>query len=280
MSDPLVDIAWLLEHLQDPDVVVAEVCWTPAGSSRELYEQGHLPGAVFLDVDVDLAAPPGSGPGRHPIPSPPSFAATMGATGIRNTDLVVAYDRQGGSLAARLWWMLDVTGHRAAVLDGGLDAWTGVPETGAVGLKPASFEERPWPSRRVIDAEGVTRAIATRTAVVLDARVEERYRGEVEPIDPVGGHVPGALSAPWVDNLDPAGRFLPAAALRERFVRLGVREGKPVVCYCGSGVTSCHDVLALELAGLGEAMLYEGSWSDWCSDPKRPVARGPGSRGD
>lgn len=271
----VVEATWLVDNLDVPGLVVAEVCWAPTGSSRTLYEQGHIPRAIFLDVDVDLAGPHRSGPGRHPLPAPESFAATMGGSGIRDDGAVVAYDRHGGSLAARLWWMLTVTGHAAAVLDGGLRAWPGDLQAGFVRRRPVVFHARPWPKELVVDADAVGDAIALETAVVLDARLPERYRGDNEPYDPVAGHVPGARSAPWTGNLDPVTeRFLPPGALRARFEDLGVRDGVAAIAYCGSGVTACHDLLALKLAGLGDAALYEGSWSDWCSDPARPVAMG------
>ncbi len=271
---PLVSPEWLKDHLDEPALHVADVRWVSGGSARESFEAGHIPGAVFFDLDMDLSAPLGQGPGRHPLPSSEAFAATMAKAGIGDRDLVVCYDDAGGSIAARLWWMLDVTGHRAAVLDGGLRSWVGPVERGpARTWEPVSFTARPWPRDRIVDAARVAEAIRHQKAVVLDARAMERYRGETEPIDPVAGHIPGALSAPWESNLYQAtGRFLPARELRARFEALGVTEG--AICSCGSGTTACHDILAMELAGLGRARLYEGSWSDWCRDPSRPIATG------
>jgi thiosulfate/3-mercaptopyruvate sulfurtransferase len=184
------------------------------------------------------------------------------------------YDDARASVAARLWWMLDATGHEAAVLDGGLDAWDRPRETGPVSERtPGSFSPRPWPA--VADADDVAAALRDGSTVVLDSRAVERFRGDVEPYDPVAGHIPGARSAAWAGSLDEGGRFLAPAALRKRFAALGATEGTSTIAHCGSGVTACHTVLALRLACLGEATLYEGSWSDWVSDPTRPVARGP-----
>ncbi len=275
LPGPLVDAVWLLAHLDAPGLVVADVRWVPGGSGRAAYGSTHIPGAVFLDVDHDLAAPPGHGPGRHPLPSPEWFARRLGEVGIGDGDTVVAYDDANGSYAARLWWMLDVTGRAAAVLDGGLEAWPG-PVTAEVTVRPpATLTPRPWPRELIVDADEVDAVLRTGEAVVLDARAPERYRGEVEPYDPRAGHIPGARSAAWSGNLDPGtGRFLPAGELRRRYEALGVTAGERTVAYCGSGVTACHDVLAMELAGLGRARLYEGSWSDWSSDPSRPAATG------
>ena len=270
----IVDPEWLRARLGAPGLVIADVRWVPGGAARDPFERAHLPGAVSLDLDVDLSAPRARGPGRHPLPPPKAFAATMSAAGIAERDAVVAYDDAGGSIAARLWWMLRVTGHAAAVLDGGLAAWRGSLETGPAEPRvPASFTERAWPAAEVVDVDEVARALSAGT-VVLDARAAERYRGEIEPIDPVAGHIPGARSAPWTENLDPStGRFLPPDELRERFGALLAMND--VIAYCGSGTTACHDVLAFEIAGLVRPRLYEGSWSDWCSDPARPVAIGP-----
>lgn len=272
----LVDVTWLRSHIGTPRLVVADVRWHPEGDGRASYEAGHIPSAVFLDAEGDLAARPFiDGPGRHPLPSAASFAETMGAAGIGDDDAVIAYDDAGGSHAARLWWMLRAIGHGCELLDGGLDAWEGELETGVVRRRRTSFTPREWPSDRVVDAERIADDLRTGSAVVLDARAAERYRGEVEPIDPVAGHIPGAASAPWADNLDPTtGRFRRPAELRRRFEALGVHEGGDPVAYCGSGLTATHDLLAIEIAGLGPGRLYEGSWSDWIDDPERAVATG------
>jgi len=276
LPGPLVSPAWLAGHMGGIGLVIADVRWVRDGSSRSAFEAGHIAGAVFLDADDDLSAI-GDGPGRHPLPSPEAFARAMAAVGIGDGTAVVAYDDARGSYAARLWWMLDATGHPAAVLDGGLDAWEGPIETGPAiwaGETPA-FTRRPWPAGRLVDADGVSDALEAGT-VVLDARAAERYRGDVEPIDPVAGHIPGARSAPWSDNLDPAtGRFLPADRLRARYERLGVQTGDDSIAYCGSGLTATVDLLALRIAGFGrEGRLYGGSWSGWIEDPGRPVATG------
>ena len=271
----LVDAAELAALLDDASVVVADVRWYLDGrSGRAAYDAGHIPGAVFVDLETVLAAPPGEGPGRHPLPDPEVFAAGMRDAGISDDDVVVACDDAGGSVAARLWWMLRVTGHAAAVLDGGIQAWTGPLEAGTQSSRPGgSFTAAPWPRSQIVDADEVARMLREGASVV-DARAAERYRGDVEPIDPRAGHIPGARSAPWMDNLSPDGTFLTPDQLRARYESLGAVPDGPVVAYCGSGVTACHDVLALRLAGFDDVRLYEGSWSDWCSDPARPAATG------
>jgi thiosulfate/3-mercaptopyruvate sulfurtransferase len=272
-----VDAAWLRTHLGEPDLVVADVRWIPGARAEEVratFEAGHLPGAVLLDVDRDLAGPPGGEGGRHPLPHPDAFAAAMRRAGIDGDGRVVAYDDAGGWIAARLWWMLDVLGHRAAVLDGGAGAWDGDLEVGPGSRRPASsFTAEPWPASAIVGADAVGAAVKGDTAAVVDARAGERYRGEVEPLDPVAGHIPGAVSAPWAGNLDDTtGRFLDADGLARRYRALGVADD--AIVYCGSGVSACHDILALRLAGVSRVRLYEGSWSGWVSDPARPVATG------
>jgi thiosulfate/3-mercaptopyruvate sulfurtransferase len=277
VTEILVDAEWLAEHLGE--VVVADVRWSPSGGTAEAeraFAAGHIPSAVFLDLDRDLAAMPFvEGPGRHPLPTPEAFTRTLATAGIGDDDHVVASDDVRGSVAARLWWMLDATGRRAALLDGGLEAWTGELETGpARPREPADPEVRPWPADRLADPGDVMAAVGA-GGPVLDARTGERFRGESEPIDPVAGHIPGARSAPWAANLDERGRFLPPDVLRERYRGLGVQEdARDTVAYCGSGVTSCLDVFAMRLAGLGHARLYAGSWSGWIDDRTRPVATG------
>ena len=276
---PLVDAGWLSARIGEPGLVVADCRWYLDGRSGEAaYRAGHIPGAIHVDLDRHLAGAPGTGPRRHPLPSPEAFAAAMGSLGVSDDDAVVGYDDAGDSVAARLWWMLRVTGHESAVLDGGLASWSGPVEAGPVRRSRARFSPRPWPRRLVVDAE----VVASRRAgsVLLDARAAERYRGDVEPVDRRAGHVPGAVSAPWLANLDPeSGRMLEAGELRRRYGGLGAGAGRDVIVYCGSGVTACHDLLALEVSGLGPGRLYEGSWSDWSSDPSRPVATGDTSDG-
>jgi thiosulfate/3-mercaptopyruvate sulfurtransferase len=239
-----------------------------------LYAEGHLPGALFCDLDADLAAAPGP-EGRHPLPSTAHFQAAMRRLGVSAGRPVVVYDDAGSTIAARAWWLLRYHGHPdVRVLDGGLPAWQdhGLPvvkEEPAAAV-PGDFVAVPG-GLPVLDADEAGALAAS--GVLLDARAAARYRGEVEPIDPVAGHVPGAVSAPTTDNLDAGGRFRPPADLRERFAALGVGDGVAVGAYCGSGVTAAHEVLALELAGV-PAALYVGSWSNWVADPSRPVATG------
>ncbi len=283
MNDPgvLVTPAWLSGHIKHPGVVVVDVRWAPRGGttvSKREFEDGHIPGAGFLDVDRDLAGKPFvDGPGRHPLPDPDAFALKMAALGIDDDMVVVTYDPVGGSVAARLWWMLWVTGHQVALLDGGIQAWRtqgGALESGEMKPRERSlFTSVPWPTDRIATSGAVESTIRAGAAPVLDARVGERYRGEKEPIDPVAGHIPGARSAPWTDNLNEDGTFRSVEELRKRFAALGVTNDA-AVAYCGSGVTSCHDLFAMNRAGFGDARLYEGSWSDWVRDETRPVALG------
>ncbi|RMH79388.1 MAG: sulfurtransferase [Actinomyces sp.] len=274
---PVVDASWLAEHLDD--VVVADVRWYLDGrSGHEAYEAGHIPGAVFVDLDVDLAAPPAPGEGRHPLPTPEHLAARLGALGIGDDDTVIAYDDAGGAIAARLWYLLDAVGQKAAVLDGGLRAWTGPPtsgalETGTVHRPPVTRRVRPWPPERFASLDEVARAARRHDTVVIDARDPDRYRGVPNPVDVRPGHIPGAVNVPFAGNLGPDGRFRPAEELRRRFAAVGADE-RPAIVYCGSGVTACHDLLALRLAGIGDGRLFPGSWSAWESDPDRPVAVG------
>jgi thiosulfate/3-mercaptopyruvate sulfurtransferase len=266
---PVVDPEWLAKHHEA--VVLADVRWYLDGrSGRAAYDAGHLPGAVFVDVDADLAAHAERGSGRHPLPDPEHFAARMAALGIADGDTVVAYDDAGGVIAARLVWMLRATGHEAALLDGGMASYDGPLEVEAPRREPATFTPRPWPTERLaaIDDAGDP------ANVVVDARDAARFRGEIEPVDPRAGHIPGAVNLPCRTNVDERGRFLPPEELRRRFAAVGVTDGTSVVSYCGSGVTACHNLLALELAGLGPGRLYPGSWSQYSADPERPVATG------
>lgn len=264
---PLVSGAWLAERLDD--VRVVDVRWYLDGrSGRDAYLAGHLPGAVWLDIDTDLSAPASAAQGRHPLPTPEQFAAALGRAGIAAGTPVVAYDDAGGSTAARLWWLLHVLDEPVAVLDGGLAAWPGdlttaVPTPDAVNRAP-----QPWPRTRFVDASGVA---AVSDIAIFDARTAERYANGDPAIDPRPGHIPGALSAPWAGNLDEDGRFRAADVLRERFAAAAHR---PVVAYCGSGVTACHDLLAMEVAGITGTALYPGSWSQWGADAARPAETG------
>ena len=259
----LLDVRWALG---DPD-------------GRQHYRAGHLPGAVYVDLDAELAAPPSAAAGRHPLPDVADLQAAARRWGIRTGSTVIAYDDWNTMAAARAWWLLRWAGVAdVRLLDGGLRAWR------SAGLPLATGEAPPPEPGDVVlaggalptlDADGTGALAAAATGVVLDARAGERYRGEVEPVDPRAGHVPGAVSAPTAANLDDDGRFLPPAALRERFAALGVADGTPVGVYCGSGVTAAHEVAALAVAGFGAAALYPGSWSQWSADPTRPAATGP-----
>jgi thiosulfate/3-mercaptopyruvate sulfurtransferase len=273
LGGPYVDAAWLEAHLDA--VRVVDVRWYLDGrSGLEAYQSGHVPGAVFVDLDSDLAAPAGPIIGRHPLPTPEHFATAMGRLGITNEDTVIAYDDASGSVAARLWWMLDAVGVRVAVLDGGLAAWTGAFSLEMARPTSTAFTPRSWPSASVVDADEVDR-LRLQGAPLLDARPHGRFTGEAPSIDLRPGHIPGARSAPWASNLDPGtGKFLPPAELRRRYQGLGIDARDRVVVSCGSGVTACHDLLALRVAGFENAALYPGSWSGWSSDPLRPIALG------
>lgn len=277
LPGPLVDASWLTAHLDDPDLVIADVRWYIDGRSGEAaYDAGHLPGAVFVDLDADLAGSPTAGPGRHPLPFPDHFATAMMRVGISDTSIVVAYDDAAGSIAARLWWMLNASGHRAAVLDGGISAWTGELSLDLPSRREAgSFTAGPWPLERLADAVAVDAYRRDPAYIVFDARSAERFRGEPSAVDRRPGHIPMAVSAPWTENVNPAtGRLRTPEELRSRFDRLNPGAERSVVSQCGSGVTACHNVLALEVAGLPAARLYPGSWSDWSADPDRPAVTG------
>lgn len=271
---PVVDADWLAQRLDD--VVLADVRWFHDGTDRRaLHHQGHLPGAVLVDLDHDLAGPVGPGTGRHPLPTPAAFAAAMARLGIPQDRPVVAYDQGHGGFAARLVWMLRVTGHDAALLSGGLEAWPGPLEQGDVVRAPTTFEARPWPEEWLADLDEVVSLVADggSGSILVDARAPERYRGEVEPLDPRAGHIPGAVSVPFAGNLDDQGRLLPVDRLAARFAEAGLAEADDVVVYCGSGVTACHDLLAMEVAGI-QARLFPGSWSQWSGRDDLPAATG------
>ncbi len=257
-----------------PDTALLDVRWELTGPRLSDYLKGHIPGAVFVDLDTALAGPPGDG-GRHPLPAAGDFQAAMRSAGVSAEKPVVMYDAGNSIPAARAWWLLRYFGHpEVSVLDGGFGGWVAAElpiERGEIAVEPGDFVARPG-GMPVLDADGAA-ALAAGDGVLLDARTPERFRGEHEPIDPVAGHIPGAVNLPGASLLDATGHFLDAAALRERFATAGVREGAEVGAYCGSGVSAAHEVLALALAGY-PAALYVGSWSDWITDPGRPVATG------
>jgi thiosulfate/3-mercaptopyruvate sulfurtransferase len=276
-SEVLVEPAELAELMAAAEPpVLADVRWNLGGPPAEPeFEAAHLPGAHWVDLERALSGPPGPG-GRHPLPAPEVFAAAMRAIGVRGDRLVVAYDAATAQAAARLWWLLTDAGHPAVrVLDGGLAAWRaeGRPiESGPARVGPAGdFVARPGRRRRVTAAEIEAGLASGSGPLLVDVRAVERFSGATEPIDPVAGHIPGAVNLPVAGNLDPSGRFLDAEAIRSRHAAAGV--GEDAVLYCGSGITAAQGLLALESAGL-TAAVYPGSWSDWISDRRRPVATG------
>ena len=271
MIPPIVDVHSLRAR---PDTVVLDGRWYLDGGAakgRSAYEAGHVPGARFVDLDRCEAGPPSPAAGRHPLPEPADFVACCRALGIGRDSTVVVYDDAAGMAAGRMVWLLRAAGVDAALLDGGISGWDGALET-EVPLAPDAparpIELERWPDELLAEADDV--AVAR---LVLDARAPERYRGDVEPIDARAGQIPGAVNVPFAGNVDAAtGRFLSPAELRARYEAAGVVEGADVVVYCGSGVTACHDLLAIEHAGLGRGRLYPGSWSQWAADPARPIA--------
>lgn len=264
----------LLPKLEDPGWLVVDCRFsledTEAG--REEYRDQHIPGAVYAHLDEDLSGPPTTDRGRHPLPPPQALTARFSRLGVDGGKQVVGYDDSGGIIAARLWWMLRYMGHDdAAVLDGGWSAWrrAGYPvQSGLVGSTPAAFEGSP--RRQML----VTLDQVPETRLLIDSRAPARYRGEEEPYDPVAGHIPGAVNYFYESNLNAQGDFLPSKRLRQQLTeRMEDEAPQRAVYYCGSGVSACHNVLAHMHAGLPEGRLYVGSWSEWCSDPERPVAR-------
>ncbi len=287
-ADALVEPNWLALHLEDPCVRIVDVRWflpLTGRSAHAEYMAGHVPGATFVDLDHDLAAHNMPSGGRHPLPDPANFARVLGAHGISPSTHVVAYDDSAGSTAARLWWMLKQVGHaRVSVLDGGLASWMreGLPIEAGASPERAPETYPPAPFSRfgeIVTREEVLPALGA-GAVLLDARAPERFQGRSEPIDPRAGHIPGARNAPFAGNLEPTVggtmRFLSSDALRVRFGGLGAGDGAQVILSCGSGVTACHNALAMYLAGFAPPALYVGSWSEWSSHAESPIETGNG----
>lgn len=290
LPGPMVSPEWLLDHCDE--VRIVDVRWAMDGGPKLAeFEAGHLPGAVFADLDVDLSDSPGER-GRHPLPSPEHFAVVRSRLGLESVP-VVAYDDQSGAVAARLWWMLDAVGHPAAVLDGGIQAWTGDIVSGSavagVGHRSAAagpagaaesgdpdeaVEVVPWPADRFIVAQDIEAAVAG-GALLLDARSRERFAGRPNPIDARPGHIPGSVSRPWTENVGSDGRLLDRETLAAELADLGVGDDVELITSCGSGVTGCHELLAARVAGFQGGRLYAGSWSEWQLDPDRPVAVDP-----
>ena len=273
MKSPLIAAHELLGRIDDPDLVVVDCRWylTEPERGRSEYLAGHISGAVYASLDTDLAGM--DGPGRHPLPTPEEFAATCRRFGVDGSSTVVVYDDAGGGIAARLWWMLENQGHRrVAVLDGGIQVWIaagGVLSTDVPELRDGDFAPRRWTA--VVERDDVRNRPEHR--IVIDARARERYRGDEEPVDPVAGHIPGALSMPLTENLNDDLTFHTPEELATRFSSVGIDSAAEVISHCGSGVTACHNILAMAAAGIGSGDLYVGSWSDW-STSGLPVATG------
>jgi thiosulfate/3-mercaptopyruvate sulfurtransferase len=280
MYKTLVTVDTLKTYLHDPHWVVFDCRFqldNPAWGRGD-YDQSHIPGAMYAHLDDDLAAPKTEHTGRHPLPDPDDFVRWLGEHGVDADKQVVAYDQDGGMYASRLWWMLRWLGHdSAAVLNGGWAAWNaaGYPVSDEpVEVEPAAFKARVrddlW-----LTSDQLVSALRAKQVRLIDARGAPRFRGEMEPLDPVAGHVPGAVNLPFMGSLDEQGRFKDAQALKERFESvIGDTPGNQVVHMCGSGVTACHSLLAMEVAGLEDSRIYPGSWSEWITDPERPVATG------
>jgi thiosulfate/3-mercaptopyruvate sulfurtransferase len=284
MFTTLISVDDLAAHLDDPRWIIFDCRHDLAApdAGEALYRASRLPGARFLHLDRDLAGPMTGRNGRHPVPDPDTLAAKLAAAGVRSDTQVVGYDAHGGMYAARLWWLLRWLGHDAvAVLDGGWQAWTGegrsIETTAPAALDRGELNVSLAPLAVPIDALQKDRA----GMVLVDARAPDRYRGENETLDPVGGRIPGALNRFFRDNLDATGRYKPPATLQAEWLRvLDGRLASEVVHYCGSGVSACHNVLAMEVAGLSGSRLYPGSWSEWCADRSRQMASGEPRKGE
>jgi len=281
MARPIVSADTLADWLDDADLRVVDTRFSlvdPAAGQRA-YDSGHVPGAIYAHLDNDLSGPVSPKTGRHPLPEAAPFAEWLGRVGIGSANTVVAYDDGSGAIAARLWWMLRWLGHRrVAVLDGGIAAWIdgGHPVSAAAPRAgPADFVPRPDPGM-IVTTEQVREQLCAGDLLLVDARERERFLGETEPIDRVAGRIPGAVSFPFRDNLTTTGHLLGREQLRSRWsARLGATAPSDVACMCGSGVTACLDLLAMQIAGFEGGRLYAGSWSEWITDPSRPVMTGP-----
>lgn len=272
---PIVDASQVRAQLADDAdrTLICDVRSTMGGADPVAeFASGHLPGAILVVLDDVLATAPAGIGGRHPLPTPTAFASALGALGVGDDDTVIAYDGRGGAIASRLVWMLRIIGRPAHLLDGGITGWDGEIETGHGRRRPSvSRTAVDWPVDAIARADEVVDHVQA-GGVVIDSREAARYAGEVEPIDAVAGHVPGAVNLPFADNLDADGRFRPPAVLAERFAEAATDVG--AIVYCGSGVTACHNALAMEHAGFARPRVYVGSWSGWSADPDRPVAVG------
>ncbi len=280
MSALLVTTQELADRLGDANTVICDCRHDlmDLEKGRHAYADGHIPGAYFLHLDEDLSGKKTGKNGRHPLPEVDAFAQKMGSIGIDGAKQVIAYDDAGGPYAARLWWLLRWLGHdQVAILDGGINKW--LAEGRVVDRALPSARPTTLVARRIdgmtVDVNSILANLQQPNSIVVDARAPERYRGESEPIDPVAGHIPGALNRVFKNNLNPDGAFKTAATLKEEFAKLlGGKGPSQVINQCGSGVTACHNLLAMEIAGLSGSKLYPGSWSEWCADPARPVAKG------
>ena len=277
----IVSAETLIQHATDQDWIVFDVRHELSNpeAGRIAYAAGHIPGATFLHLDDDLSASKTGKNGRHPLPDIDAFASTMARLGVSRQSQVVVYDAQGGMMAGRLWWMLKWIGHDAvAVLDGGWQAWLaagGLPETVLSVRHTPGDLQRTRSNFSVVNAEQVLANLSTKQRLVVDARGDDRFRGENETMDPVGGHIPGARNRPFRSNLTTGDKFKSPETLREEWlIALEGYEPSQMIAQCGSGVTACHNLLAMEIAGLSGAVLYAGSWSEWCADSSRPVAKG------
>lgn len=266
---PFVSWAWCEKNRGR--IILADCRWYLDGSSgRDAYSVGHLPAAVFIDLDHWLSGPASHGAGRNPLPEPEVFAQGMRDAGISDDDVVVAYDDAGGVIAARLVWMLRSTGHRAAVLDGGMAAYPGPLDLGEPQRQQSGFSAAPWPPSRLASLADTVSG----SHRIVDARNRDRYLGWQDPVDPRPGHIPGAVNVPCRGHLDASGALLPKAALRGNFERAGILSGEGTVHYCGSGVTACHNLLVLEHLGMGRGRLFVGGWSQYGHALDLPVAVG------